>query len=126
KPLMPSSKFHAYPPVCRVIGETTRAREKRRSSQENRPRLGAVFLRQRSLPLHTQKASTPKPVGHWLVTINLYSAWPPEPSMPKQKLLRIQQRPVHVFPGFALVLSLGDVIERHLDLVVGRQARQGG
>lgn len=37
-------------------------------------------------------------------------------SMPEQEFLRIEQCPLHVFPGLTLVLRLVDVVEHGLDL----------
>src|SRR5262249_53356251 len=46
--------------------------------------------------------------------------------MPGQELFRIKQRPLHVFPSFALVSSLCDVLERGLFFVGGGGTRQSG
>src|SRR5688500_3724050 len=45
-------------------------------------------------------------------------------SMPEQELLRVDERPVHVFPGLALVHRAGDVVEHRLRLGLVGLARE--
>src|SRR5262249_48400599 len=47
-------------------------------------------------------------------------------SMPEQKLLGIEQRPLHVFPGLALVGGLADVFQHGLDFGFLRRPGERG
>ena len=48
--------------------------------------------------------------------------------MPEQELLGVDERPLHVFPGLALVFRLGlpHVLQREVHFALGRQARDRG